>query len=57
MLNCLVLQIKGTKVAIIEKMTHMIKEVEKEEDEFKTYSDPSYSIPKALINEIITFVK
>ena len=48
---------KGTKVAIIEKMTHMIKEVEKEEDEFKTYSDPSYSIPKALINEIITFVK
>ena len=48
---------KGTKVVIIEKMTHTIKEVEKEEDEFKTYSDPSYSIPKALINEIVTFVK
>lgn len=48
---------KGTKVVIIENMTHMIKEVENESDEFKTYSDPSYPIPKALIEEITTFVK
>ena len=38
-------------------MTHMIKEVENEEDEFKTYSDASYPIPKALIDEIVSFVK
>ncbi|MGP1519999.1 MAG: alpha/beta hydrolase [Treponema sp.] len=48
---------KETKVAIIDGMTHMIKQVENEEDEFKTYSDDSYPIPKKLVDEIITFVK
>lgn len=48
---------RGTKLSIIENMTHMIKEVENEEDEFKTYSDASYPIPKALIDEIVEFVK
>lgn len=48
---------RGTKLSIIENMTHMIKEVENEEDEFKTYSDASYPIPKALIDEIVSFVK
>ena len=48
---------KGTKVVIIEKMTHMIKEVENETDEVKTYSDASYPIPKALIDEIVDFTK
>ena len=35
----------------------MIKEVENEKDELKTYFDNSYSIPKALIDEIVEFVK
>jgi len=48
---------KGTKLAIIDGMTHMIKEVKNEGDEFKTYSDDSYPIPKALIDEIVAFVK
>lgn len=48
---------KGTKLVIIKNMTHIIKEVENEADEFKTYSDPSYSIPKALVEEIVAFVK
>ena len=48
---------KGTKVVIIEDMTHMIKEVQDKEDEFKTYSDDSYPIPKKLIDEIIAFLK
>ncbi len=48
---------KGTKMAIIAKMTHMIKEVENENDEFNTYSDSSYPIPNALIEEIVAFVK
>ncbi|MGP1438695.1 MAG: alpha/beta hydrolase [Treponema sp.] len=48
---------KGTKLSIIPNMTHVLKEIENEEDEFKTYSDPSYPIPKALIDEIIAFVK
>ena len=48
---------KGTKLVIIENMTHLIKEVENPEDEFKTYSDASYPIPKALVDEIVAFVK
>jgi hypothetical protein len=48
---------KGTKLAIIDGMTHMIKEVKNGGDEFKTYSDDSYPIPKALIDEIVAFVK
>ena len=48
---------KNTKLSIIKNMTHMIKEVENEKDELKTYFDNSYSIPKALIDEIVEFVK
>ena len=40
-----------------EDTADLLEKLKNEKDELKTYFDNSYSIPKALIDEIVEFVK
>ncbi len=46
-----------SELVIIENMNHMIKHIEKDEDNLASYTNPNYSISEKLIKTIATFVK
>ena len=48
---------KNARFKIIENMTHTLKEIKNSNEEQSTYIDPSYPIPRALIDEILEFIK
>lgn len=47
----------GAELHMIENMTHTLKEINKTNEESKTYMDPSYPISKELIKIITSFIK
>lgn len=47
---------KNSKLAIIENMNHVIKNIEKDEDNMKSYYSPDYAISSELIKTITNFV-
>jgi hypothetical protein len=47
---------KESKLVLIENMNHVLKDVNTDEDNVKSYGDPSYGINRELIEEIKDFV-
>ena len=46
-----------SKMVIIENMNHVLKNIEKEENNMKSYFSPDFPISEQLIETIISFVK
>ena len=46
-----------SELVIIDKMNHLIKHIEKDEDNLKSYTTPNFPISKKLIETIVSFVK
>lgn len=46
-----------SELVIIEKMNHQLKHIEKDEDNYKSYTTPEFPISKKLIETIVSFVK
>lgn len=46
-----------SELAIIEKMNHILKHIERDEDNFKSYSSPDFPLSEELVNIITDFVK
>ena len=42
---------------IIKNMNHILKDIQNEEDNIKSYSSPEFPISKKLINTIVSFIK
>lgn len=47
----------NSKMAIIDKMNHVLKIIEKDEDNFASYSSPDFKLSEELVNTIEAFVK
>jgi pimeloyl-ACP methyl ester carboxylesterase len=47
----------NAELVIIKNMNHVLKEIQKEEDNMKSYMTPNFPISKQLIQTIIEFVK
>ena len=47
----------NAKLVIIKNMNHILKNIEKEEDNLKSYTNPDFPISKQLIQTIVEFVK
>lgn len=47
----------SSKLVIIEEMNHVLKNIEKDEDNLKSYSSPNFSISDELINVLTNFIK
>ena len=45
------------ELVIIENMNHVLKNIEQDEDNFKSYYTPDFSLSEKLIETVITFVK
>jgi pimeloyl-ACP methyl ester carboxylesterase len=45
------------ELVIIKNMNHVLKDIQKEEDNMKSYYSPAYPISKKLIETIVSFVK
>ena len=43
--------------AIIQNMNHILKDIQKEEDNIKSYSAPAFPVSKKLIETIVSFIK
>ncbi|AUC85023.1 alpha/beta hydrolase [Polaribacter sp. ALD11] len=48
---------KNSRLAIIENMNHVLKEIQKEEDNLKSYYSSEFPISEKLIEAIVQFVK
>ena len=46
-----------TELAIIENMNHVLKNIEKDEDNFKSYSSPDFPLSEELVEVISRFIK
>ena len=47
----------NAELVIIENMNHILKAIEKDEDNIKSYTNPDFPISKKLIETIVSFVK
>ena len=47
----------ASKMVIIDKMNHLLKVIEKDEDNMKSYMSPDFKISNELIESVSTFVK
>jgi pimeloyl-ACP methyl ester carboxylesterase len=47
----------NAEIAIIKNMNHILKDIQKEEDNIKSYSAPEFPISKELIETIVSFIK
>lgn len=47
----------NAKLAIIKNMNHVIKLIEKDDDNLTSYYSPDFSIPNQLITTIVSFIK
>lgn len=47
----------NTQFVIIKNMNHVLKNIEKNEDNLKSYYSPNYPISEKLIENVVTFVK
>ena len=47
----------NSELLIIENMNHVLKHIEKDEDNFKSYSTPDFPISEELLKAIIDFIK
>lgn len=46
-----------SKLVIIENMNHVLKNIQKDDDNMKSYYSPDYEVSKKLIETIVSFVK
>ena len=46
-----------SKLVLIENMNHVLKHINKEEDNLKSYTTPDFPLSEQLVNSIVTFVK
>ncbi|WP_397446863.1 alpha/beta hydrolase [Polaribacter sp. R77954] len=46
----------NAKLVIIKNMNHLLKHIEKEEDNLKSYASPDFALSQEIINTITTFV-
>jgi len=47
----------NSELVIIENMNHVLKSIQKDEDNYTSYSSPNFPISKQLIKTIVEFVK
>ena len=47
----------NAELVIIKNMNHILKDIQKDEDNFKSYTNPDFPISKQLIQTIVEFVK
>jgi len=47
----------SSELVILENMNHVLKTIEKEEDNIKSYYSPDFAISKKLITTIVAFIK
>lgn len=48
---------ENSKIKIVNKMNHVLKRIEKEEDNMKSYYSEEYPISEELIETIVTFIR
>ena len=48
---------KGSKLVLIKNMNHVLKHIYKEEDNLKSYTNPEFTLSKALVYQIVLFIK
>jgi pimeloyl-ACP methyl ester carboxylesterase len=46
-----------SKLVLIENMNHVLKHIEKDEDNFKSYTTPDFSVSEELVNVLVDFIK
>lgn len=46
-----------TSLVIIKNMNHLLKNIEKDEDNMKSYQSPDFPISKELVETVLTFIK
>lgn len=46
-----------SKLVLIENMNHVLKHINKDEDNLKSYTTPDFPLSEQLVNSIVTFVK